>query len=72
MTHRAGSYTWLWGDARAKMSALLLERVQQIRKRESLETLSRDLSGSCYHNYAHCYFFQMFLWSFSTYCILAS
>lgn len=68
MTQRSGSYAWLRGDARAKMSALLLGGVQQIRKRESLEILSRDLSGSCYHNYAHCYFFQMFLWSFSTYC----
>lgn len=59
-------------DARAKMSALLLRGVQQIRKRESLEILSRDLSGSSYHNYVLCYFFQMFFWSFSTYCVLAS
>lgn len=40
--------------------------------KESLEILSQDLSGSCYHNYALWYFFQMFLWFFSTYCVLAS
>lgn len=72
MTQRFGSYVWLGEMPRAKMSALLSGGEQQIRKRESLEILSQDLSGSCYHNYAHGYFFQMFLWSFSTYCILAS
>lgn len=70
MMQRVG--VWLWGGARARRAALLLGGVQQIRNREATEILSRDLSGNCYHNYAPRYFFQMFLWSFSTYCILTS
>lgn len=72
MIQRVGSLCMVVGRRQGKDVCFSFGGVQQIRKRESIEILSQDLSGSCYHNYALSYFFQMFLWSFSTYCILAS
>lgn len=61
-----------WGETPGQRRLLCFRGCTADRGRESLEIVSGALSGSCYHNYALWYFFQMFLWSFSTYCLLAS